>query len=103
MNTPFFRMSRTGMRLSPGAATVIPVKVQSQRTEPEQARLQAICAACKWNVNWICEHPGCLPCQQRQSGGLKKMIVSPNFHCTAGYFKLPQPSQPTAPSASILA
>jgi len=53
------------------------------RQEDEIARIQAICEECTWNVNWICEHPGCKPCRQRQSGGLKGLILDPRANCPA--------------------
>ena len=45
------------------------------------AERETICAGCEWNVNWICEHPGCQPCRQRLAGGLKRMITSPGSRC----------------------
>ena len=56
----------------------------SLRSEAEISRLQAICLACPWNVNWICEHPGCKPCRQRRAGGLKGLISDPHARCPAG-------------------
>ncbi len=44
------------------------------------------CGSCKWNVEWICEHPGCRPCRQRKAGGLKSALQSPYFTCPAGKF-----------------
>lgn len=48
------------------------------------AVLEAICGACEWNIKWVCEHPGCQPCRQRQGGGLKALIGNPAYHCPAG-------------------
>lgn len=45
---------------------------------------EAICAACECNVDWICEHSDCLPCQQRRSGGLRVMLADPRARCAAG-------------------
>jgi hypothetical protein len=64
------------------------VQVKSQvRSAAEIARLQAICTACSWNINWICEHPGCKPCRQRRAGGLKSLITDPNARCPAGEWR----------------
>lgn len=54
------------------------------RTPEAAAKFEAVCAACQWNVDWICEHAGCRPCKQRAAGGLKAMILKANFHCPAG-------------------
>jgi hypothetical protein len=50
------------------------------RMEAERA---AICAACEWNVDNICEHPGCAPCRMRGNGGLSEAIKRPRFKCAA--------------------
>jgi hypothetical protein len=62
---------------------VIPIQ-NRVRSEAENIRLQAICLACPWNVNWICEHPGCQPCRQRRAGGLKRQLSDPAARCPAG-------------------
>jgi hypothetical protein len=61
---------------------VIPVK-NLARPEAEIARLESICQECPWNVNWICEHPGCQPCRQRRTGGLKAQLPDPAARCAA--------------------
>jgi hypothetical protein len=51
-------------------------------TVPEYVRARrAICATCVFNVNNICEHPACLPCKQRHSGGLTYKTSQPNETC----------------------
>jgi tellurite resistance-related uncharacterized protein len=54
------------------------------RSPSEIAHIKAICADCSWNVNWICEHPGCKPCRQRRAGGLKRLILDDGTRCPAG-------------------
>ena len=49
-----------------------------------QAERETICGACPWNVDWICEHPGCKPCRQRKLGGLRIALDVPGFRCAAG-------------------
>ncbi len=53
------------------------------RSPAEIERIQAICAGCAWNVEWVCEHVGCLPCRHRRSGGLKAHFIDPAFKCSA--------------------
>ena len=53
------------------------------RSPAEIERIQAVCADCQWNVNWVCEHIGCLPCRQRRSGGLKAHFIDLAFKCSA--------------------
>ena len=53
------------------------------RSPAEIEHIQAICAECPWNINWVCEHLGCKTCQQRRSGGLKNYFVDPKFKCPA--------------------
>lgn len=50
------------------------------------AAREALCATCPWNVDWICEHSGCKPCAQRQSGGLRTALRSPTFRCASNKF-----------------
>jgi len=54
------------------------------RSEDQIAAIIAICSACQWQMEWICEHPGCRPCKQRVAGGLKTLIPSSYSHCAAG-------------------
>jgi hypothetical protein len=54
------------------------------RSELTIAGIETICEACPWNMDWICQHPGCLPCKQRAAGGLKAIITQPGSHCPAG-------------------
>ncbi|MEI8290352.1 MAG: hypothetical protein WCH99_12850 [Verrucomicrobiota bacterium] len=47
----------------------------------------AACSGCDWNHEWICEHVGCKPCQQRKlAGGLKTMLERADYRCPAGKF-----------------
>ena len=47
----------------------------------------AACTPCAWNHDWICEHPGCLPCAQRKlPGRLKSMLERVEYQCPAGRF-----------------
>ena len=57
------------------------------RTDKQIAAIEAVCAACKNNVDWICQHVGCRPCRQQRIGGLKTAIRNPYFQCPAGKFK----------------
>jgi len=101
MNVPFYqfpKMKMDGTHHSPRfpvSAASPPVSslatksphlspVPALRSQEEAARIEAICAVCKWNIDWICEHPGCRPCRQRLAGGLKQMIGKPFFRCAAG-------------------
>ena len=54
------------------------------RSEKQIAAIVYICSSCQWQIEWICEHPGCRPCKQRVSGGLKALIPSPYSRCSAG-------------------
>ena len=54
------------------------------RSEEQIAAIVYICSSCQWQIEWICEHPGCRPCKQRVSGGLKALIPSPYSRCSAG-------------------
>ena len=56
----------------------------SIRSNEQIAAIIAICSACQWQIEWICEHPGCRPCKQRVSGGLKALIPSSYSRCAAG-------------------
>lgn len=53
------------------------------RSPLEMARIQETCERCQWNVDWVCEHPGCLPCRQRRSGGLTAHFIDRAFQCPA--------------------
>ena len=44
----------------------------------------SICKSCEWNIDWICQHSGCLPCKQSQAGGLKAIIDNPSSRCSTG-------------------
>ena len=57
------------------------------RTDEQIAALEAVCAECPNNVDWICQHIGCRPCKQQRAGGLKQALRSPYFRCPAGKFK----------------
>jgi hypothetical protein len=61
-----------------------PISVNPIRTLAEIERLEAICATCQWNFNWICQHIGCLPCKQAREGGLKQALRFQNHICPAG-------------------
>jgi len=52
--------------------------------EATVTRRSMLCAVCPWNVDWICQHVGCLPCQQRRDGGLHGKIARPHETCPAG-------------------
>ena len=54
------------------------------RSEEQIAAIVYICSSCQWQIEWICEHPGCRPCKQRVAGGLKALIPSSYSHCAAG-------------------
>ena len=54
------------------------------RSEEQIAAIVYICSSCQWQIEWICEHPGCRPCKQRVAGGLKALIPSPYSRCSAG-------------------
>ena len=68
------------------AGEILPSVAYQPTTRPaaEIDNVQAICSTCQWNINWICEHPGCKPCRQRRAGGLKGLILDPTAHCPAG-------------------
>ena len=72
-------------RLRPGDhIAVVRNMVPNQiRPDAETAAQQLECAVCKFNVAWICEHPGCRPCSgnQRRGGGLRFVIRLVGFHC----------------------
>ena len=41
------------------------------------AARREVCRRCAWNQDNICQHFGCLPCQQRKDGGLwRKTLLS---------------------------
>lgn len=48
-----------------------------------------ICAACEWNVDELCQHPGCRTCpgKQARSGKLAAMISTQNAKCPANKWK----------------
>ena len=57
------------------------------RGQEEINLIQDICAGCPWNIDWLCEHPGCPVCQQRAAGGLKQKLTDLTFHCPAHKWK----------------
>ena len=66
-----------------------PLNVQPV-TKPEPVPVNAdermeICAACGFNVEWVCEHSGCKVCpgKARQLGAnpLKTLLTRPQFKC----------------------
>lgn len=61
--------------------------IRERFTPPLSAELiahrEAVCEACQWNVDWICEHPGCLPCRQRRAGGLCARLRQRDATCPA--------------------
>ena len=63
-------------RLAGAIALAVPQEKVAER--------ERVCGACEWNRNWICEHMGCLPCKQREAGGLKEAIKIDTFRCPAG-------------------
>ena len=50
-------------------------------SEEEIECRRRVCSLCGWNINGICEHPGCLPCKQRANGGLKWKTSQPQETC----------------------
>jgi hypothetical protein len=60
-----------------------PVPIAVAKTAEQIERAEAHCAKCDWNRDWICEHIGCLPCKQRQAGGLRAQIRQPGTRCPA--------------------
>jgi len=72
------RREARGARMGNGGAAAPPYRPQTV------AEREAICGACPWNVDWICEHPGCKPCRQRKLGGLRIALDVPGFRCAAG-------------------
>jgi hypothetical protein len=85
MQTPFFNMSqpRTGI-----AAVVNQIPPRSVLlSEAETLYRESVCTVCDKNVDWICEHVGCLPCKQRSAGGLKMCLRLATFHCPMGKFR----------------
>ena len=70
--------------MSRGPARVIPTGTASVSMKERIA----VCSACQWNVNWICEHPGCRPCpaRQRAVGGLSALLPMRVFRCPIGKF-----------------
>lgn len=69
----------TSMQIPDGQANPV-------RTPQEIKRLEAICGACRWNINWICQNIGCMPCKQAAAGGLKMAIKFTSFQCPEGNF-----------------
>ena len=63
--------------------TRIPQPVIGIRPDAEVAAQEMECATCKFNVNWVCEHVGCISCSgsQRNTGGLKAYIRRTDFKC----------------------
>ena len=53
------------------------------RPDAESAAQEVICALCRFNVGWICEHSGARCCsgKQRRAGGLKAAIRLVGFQC----------------------
>jgi hypothetical protein len=72
-------LSRQGGRLPDQAAAPAQKRVAMEDRE-------AICAACQFNVDWICEHVGCRTCsgRQRNTGGLRTLLAQPGARCPAG-------------------
>ena len=67
-----------------GLSGLAPVPAVVRGVPPaDLAEKRRICAGCSWNVDWICEHPGCLPCRQRQAGGLRIALEIASFRCAA--------------------
>ena len=60
-----------------------PAPAPATRQTETVATIESICGKCEWNVDWVCEHPGCQPCRQRPAGGLKAMIASAGARCPA--------------------
>ncbi len=55
-----------------------------KRDPDEVKRIDEICAQCDWNQDWICQHPGCLPCRQHKEGGLRAVIAIAVSTCPDG-------------------
>ncbi len=90
MKTPFGNMvPELAAKRAAGILPAVPFspaptpKPRPPRSPKEVARIEAICATCKWNVDWICEHSGCRPCKQRVAGGLKLYLCMASFRCPA--------------------
>jgi len=47
-----------------------------------------ICEQCPWQLDWVCQHPGCDVCphKQKSSAPLKALLESPAFRCPAKKF-----------------
>ena len=48
------------------------------------AQRRAACDGCAWNMENICQHPGCLPCRDRANGGLAWKTSRLEETCPAG-------------------
>ena len=66
------------LRTPPKAVPPPPVTVNAEERS-------AICTACGFNVDWVCEHSGCKICpgKARQLGAnpLKTLLTRPQFKC----------------------
>ena len=49
------------------------------------------CGDCPWNMDMICEHPDCLPCKQRENGGLWHKTAQSDETCPAGRWETAKP------------
>jgi hypothetical protein len=70
-------------RILQGEILPASLPINQLRSPVEIENIAAICDTCSWNINWVCEHPGCQPCKQRREGGIKPRLIDLNFHCPA--------------------
>jgi len=75
------------LRHDPGRLAGKAVALATEEVQGIISGRLAACTACEWNHDWICQHPGCLPCAQTKlPGRLKAMLERPAYQCPAGRF-----------------
>jgi len=55
------------------------------------AARQAVCISCEWQLDWVCQNPGCKVCPgaQKREGDepLKRLVADRFFKCPLNKFK----------------